>query len=366
MSKYRQDQPLLFQIETPRNIDTEMQEARDNIKQYIIDNPGKNVNVAFSCGKDSLLTALLVREVLDNLHIDKRINLNVFYSGYEKKEAAVWFKHLRETMTGVQFRVCKIHVSHSYGVCVLGRGRFPISAYNVKWCNQLKRGGLDLLQRTSDGLTFVGVRASESIRRAKDIKENGVIRGTGSARVCRPIGNVSTCNVWKYLERNVHNIGVNYDRLVDYYGNDTRDGCWFCYAQKYPNGENDLRSAITLRWRKYSDYERMHKGFYCWPNGVNRIRTDVLRERYNEVIELEKKYNEYLLTDMHKKYIFEFWNIYENVTSSRGKKGLLYKEDFLRDYFNGSYKMLYPELFDDALVKIGDRYLYRKYIIEQN
>lgn len=221
-----------------------------------------------------------------------------------------------------------------------------------------------MLARTLQGSnTFVGVRAEESPRRANDLATNGVIFGKGSAKVCRPIGSVSTTSVWNYLEHNIDGIGVNYNKLLEYYNGDTRDGCFFCYAAKYPQGATDLRSAITLRLREFFDPKKGDPRRFCYSNTINRNRVDVCKLLYNELIEAQDYYKEYLLTDLHKKYIFELWNIYENIIGERGVKGLLYARDFLKAYFNGSYKPLYPELFELSFRKVKERYYYRVYDI---
>lgn len=108
MSRYRDDQGLLFQIENPRNLETEIQEARGIIREYITGNPSdKKISVAFSLGKDSLLTAVLVAEVLDELNDPRPIYLSVFYSGDEKKTSAAWFAYLRASMSPrFIFRIC--------------------------------------------------------------------------------------------------------------------------------------------------------------------------------------------------------------------------------------------------------------------
>ena len=318
----------------------------------------KDICLSCSFGKDSLLCAVILAEALDLLNDKRKINLTFFYSGYEKPTFKRWFDYCCNHIDKSRFNIKYITPSPFYrlGVKLLGCGRVPVNPVYGRWCTGIKTELIKILNDKicKNNIEIVGTRAAESSKRNIDWKSNGYLQTGRGKRAYRIIGGVSTAAVWWYLERNLEKIGLDFELLRAYYNTDTRDGCWFCYAQKYDKPDT-LEAAITLRLREYN-------GGVANINKELRIAPDILRTSlyyckkwYYELLELQDKYNKYLLNETDKKYIFELWNIREKIDDFINQK------KFLEAYLNGRYTMLYPELFDKTFYKKGEKYHYIRY-----
>lgn len=333
----------ILTIDNPANYQKEIDQARRFARTVLKSDFSAPICSSCSFGKDSLLCAVLLQEALEELNDKRKINLSFFYSGYEKESFQGWFKYCCNNIKKDTFSIKYITPSpfYHYSVKLLGAGRLPINPVYGRWCTEIKTDLIKILNDkiNKDALEIVGVRAEESPKRRKDWQETGFHRLKGSKHTFRIIGGVSTGAVWWYLEKNLHKIGLEFDKLRAYYDKEERDGCWFCYAQKYEKADS-IYADITLRLRAYN-------GGVANKNLDLRIRPEILRTNiywckkwFYELLELQEKWNKVLLSDLDKKCIFELWNIREKVDD------VITQKKFLEAYFNGSYKMLYPELFD--------------------
>ena len=100
---------------------------------------------------------------------------------------------------------------------------------------------------------------------------------------------------------------------------------------------------------------------YAINDGVAHYRTQLCfcKQWYDELIELQNKYQRHLLTDLHKKMIFELWNWRELINER------ITQADFLSTFFSGQYKALYPELFDVVFRRVGKRYCYIRGVLKE-
>lgn len=374
-------QQYLFDIneisehEQRRQID----EARDVIVEYLKQNPGKRAGVYFSCGKDSLLTAVLAVEASERLGIEPPCLFSSIVP-YEVENAKLWFNHLVDNITGVQWRAAEPAPFMAFGVKVLGIGTIPPLLHSIKWCNTAyKKMPLDTLvhEYKNDFVFFTGIRSEESIKRRKRFEEQGYY--IKDRNYVTPIIKIEEPTLWQYLKHNLYKIGIDYELLRLEYAQKQRSGCWFCPSVR-SYGDNSLTSDIvkTLRGIFYlserntllpfpgdeiNDGQQYVRRFdqYAINDGVDHYRTQLrfCKQWYDELIELQNKYQRHLLTDLHKKMIFELWNwrtlINERITQA----------DFLNTYFSGQYKALYPELFDVVFRRVGKRYCYIRGVLKE-
>lgn len=334
----------------------EIESAKQWARRALLSDPSAPIVVNFSFGKDSLLTALIVAETLDELNDQRQITLSFYHSGAEKRTFQNWFDYVRGNISK-RFKFCIIQpaASFSFLVCLLGRGRVPILGKfsRGRWCTQIKTDLLQVLEKRHVGaIKFIGMRAAESFRRKQDFENNGVYY----KNILRIIGGVSTSTVWNYLEKNIAAIGINYQRLRDYYGIEGRDGCWYCYAQRYA-APDSIEAAYMLKLRSYfgndyPDFLRVRED-----HSILRTSVKYCKIWFNDLLELQEQFGRALLTDLEKKYIFEMWNARETIGET------LTKRDFLNAYFSGQYVPLYPELFDLTFYQKGTQYNWIKYNI---
>lgn len=343
--------------------------AKSVIKEYLLANPGKRAGVYFSCGKDSLLTALLAVEVSEELGIDKPALFTSFVP-YELEEEKRWNQYLIDNISGVDWYGVEPPPFFHFSVYILGIGTVPPVFPQIKQCNsKLKRGPLQYLIREykKDFLFLSGIRAEESSRRLARFKSDGYY--DKSKKFLTPIVEVDEATLWSYLETNLHKIGIDYAKLRENYATKRRGGCWICPSRKVPDLDNatTLEDAITAKLRSYVSQEDDNKnellaiyGEYNKALSLSyRSHLSTCRLWYNDLIELQKKFKREILSETDKKIIAEIWNWREKINNR------IIQKDFLESVFNGSYKMLYPELFDIVFYKKGNRYCYIPGIIKK-
>ena len=332
----------------------EIEEARGVIRQTLLDNPDKRAGVSFSCGKDSLLLALLCAEVSKELNRERPLLMSSFVP-YEVEREQKWNQYLIDNIRGVDWVGARPSPLQRFGIYMLGIGATPPTS-RTKECNTLlKVWPRDTLKNTVNNvIVYAGTRNEESPRRRKRFEQYGFIQ----PRYIAPISKVSVATLWDYLEKNLHKINIDIDLLRLNYATKTRGGCWFCPNRKITSAEC-LEDAITLRFRSHvsqelPDYrERLVKYGDLSETQAYRTKLVYCKQWYNELIELQKQYGRELLTELDKKFIHEIWNYREK------RQERIYQKDFLEDVRTGRYTMLYPELFDIAFVFKRGRYVYR-------
>lgn len=350
-------QQLLFEMEDlseeffKKNIEQAKCYCRSALRSHF----DYDVNIGFSFGKDSLLCALLVNEVLEELHDNRKVYLNFYNSGYEKDLFQQWAQYVKSKLPKrFVFRVIKPAPLFRLSVLMLGRGRTPVNAAYGRWCTNLKVDFIKTLERFSGKkrIRIVGIRGDESKKRKDDIEHNGVFDG----ETHRVIGKVTTNALWWYLKNNSHKINIEFEKLKKFYAGEKRDGCWYCYAQKYDK-EVDIKSAIMIKLRQYVGNKQLLPMECRVSPDIIKTNLDTCKTWYFGLRQIEAKYKTRLLNNTDRKLIFELWNYREAMHEPVTKKL------FLDDYLNGRYKPLFPELFDVAFHKKGNNYYYNWYEI---
>lgn len=347
--------PLLA-ISDNSYFEDEIEEARDVIRSTLLDNPDKRAGVSFSCGKDSLLLALLCAEVSKELNRERPLLMSSFVP-YEVEREQKWNQYLIDNIRGVDWVGARPGPFHRFSIWILGIGTIP-PAPTVKECNKvLKVRPFDKLnkQYKDEVIIYAGTRNEESIRRRKRFEEFGFIQ----PRYIAPISKVRAATLWNYLEKNLYKINIDIDLLRLNYTNKTRGGCWFCPNQHEDDLPKGLEKAIVDKL--YTTISIKHKNYYdllikygdLTETQAYRTKLIYCKQWYNELLELQKQYGRELLTELDKKFIFEIWNYREK------RHERIYQKDFLEDVKTGRYTMLYPELFDIVFEFKRGRYVYR-------
>ncbi len=235
-------------------------------------NYGKPVTVAFSGGKDSLVTLLLVLKALGK-------NFKVLFvdTGVEFPETVAYTEELIKNM---ELEFLEEKVNNDVFWSLVEEFGPPGRDYRI-CCKGCKLGPLTKMinQHFSEGcLTFIGQRSYESETRFREpkVSVNPWVPGQIAAY---PIKNWTALHVWLYIFREKIQYNPLYERGFN------RIGCWPCPASKLCEIETlkkthkDLYEKLmeTLeKWRRRYGYpkEWLQYGFWRWkkiPEGHLRL-----------------------------------------------------------------------------------------------
>ena len=331
----------------------EIDAARENIRQQFLKYPGFKCEIAFSGGKDSLLTALLAFEVASDLGRVNDVHCLTTITGYESHNGETQKEVLRQISHKIPVEIRSPAPWRSYSVEVLGAGVQPLTLYGFKRCEQVWKGSA---QGAKPGqFKFGGSRRYESITRYTNYKERTATQEI-YPRSTTPILDVHTKTVWDYLERNLKTIGVDYDYLKNVvYARTVRDGCWCCIASK-PDEHTPLQQYIIDRsfywWNWYQQNRRWLYEYFGLP--FPRATLKYKRIMFDEVIKAQERLGDVLLTPLHAGIIHDLWKWQETYREYK-------TDDFEGDWTNkitvtklkekyNDYiqKALYPKLWEKA------------------
>lgn len=224
----------------PEYVDECIHQARERIRSYFENN--KQVIVNFSFGKDSLLLTLLCYEVaLQRNELEKLVLQTVELDDFLQHENAIrWGNYVKQRIPvkWILFRPTKI--VHPI-VLTIGLGQYaPSTLYpRCPWKNIYKTRALTYKR------SLLGLRREESARR------NNLILNTSDLTFV-PLHDVSDDCLWSYLEKNVHRINIDFNRLLEFYEGKKRDGCLFC---PYNNEgyDHQWQYELVARYRFFKD-----------------------------------------------------------------------------------------------------------------
>ena len=326
----------------------EITTAKKAILKLLTDKP--DACLSFSSGKDSLLLALLTFEVCNENELPLP-TLQTSLTGYEV--GGGFYHHTILDCVGKYFDIDAYMPPpfRRYSVQVLGVGAQPLNSFHFRDC--LTHWKI----RTQPRVPFllVGVRRDESAKRNNDYKDadpfcwletrGGYFRGV-------PLVNVSNVTLWDYLKRNVYKLGVSIDFVLNWYQNKDRDGCWCCRFSKNKITPFQCEiNRLARKWGKWYLDNRQHMNHE--PHCKRRRPVATLKYKkiiYNEVRDLEEKYNVKAIQPLSDDLIKEVWNFQEcylngdddnedNPFNRVNKKLFLTHKDDYKD------KALRPDLF---------------------
>ncbi len=222
-------------------------EAIRFIERVIAKNEDKSIAVAFSGGKDSLATLLLVRKVFSSIDV-------IFTdTGIEFPETIEYVKKIAK-----EYKL-RLFVAKSNNFWK-GVGYFGMPARDYRWCCKVvKLGPTAKLIKKRYGnnlLSFIGQRRYESQIRASS-KRIWINPWLPSQTAASPIQNWRALHVWLFLFKEKAEVNPLYYKGLE------RIGCWLCPASdmaefeilrsQHPELFNKLKEVIDSfedgKWR---------------------------------------------------------------------------------------------------------------------
>ena len=266
----------LFLLKGGQNWETVIEANKEILQKYeqeainFIRNTAKThskpVTVAFSGGKDSLVTLLLVLKALGNsfriLFID---------TGIEFRET-VEYTHYILNKLGLAEKLLERKVDPNTFWNLFERFGPPGRDYRI-CCKSVKLGPTSRLieENFPNGcLTFIGQRRYESDARARE-KKISVNPWVSRQISATPIQDWTALHIWLYIFQQKVPYNPLYERGL------SRIGCWPCPASKlaefemlkteYPELWKKLQKALE-KWRKKYNFPRewIDYGFWRWKN----------------------------------------------------------------------------------------------------
>ncbi|SIT81993.1 DNA phosphorothioation system sulfurtransferase DndC [Pontibacter indicus] len=243
------------------------------IDQYLHDeNPDRPWIIGFSGGKDSTMLLQVVWNAIkkieelswtrdiyivcnDTLVENPKVVLFIEKTLKKIEEAAV--------RTGMPFKVIRTipRLEDTFWVNLIGKG-YPAPSNTFRWCterlkiNPTTRFILDKVSEKGEAIILLGTRSDESSSRARSIKKHA-IKGNRlrkhmlpNAFVYAPIKDITTNELWQYLNQVAPPWGGTNKELVTLYRNansgdcplvidetspscgNSRFGCWVCTVVK--------------------------------------------------------------------------------------------------------------------------------------
>lgn len=221
-------------------------EAATFIKCAAQNYPAENIIISFSGGKDSTVTADLVKKSLSNPYL-----VHIFGdTTLEFPTTTEYAKRYRTENPMAIFQTAKNYEQIFLEVC---KDIGPPSRM-MRWCCLMFKTGpisrvITGLYGSQNVLTFYGIRKSESVSRSKynRFEKNSAGLKIRQQAVASPIFFWSTAEVWLYI------LAENLDFNEAYRQGYDRVGCWCCPNN---NTRDQFLSKIYMaeksdRWRKF-------------------------------------------------------------------------------------------------------------------
>lgn len=262
-------------------------EAIRFIEKVIEKNRDKNIAVAFSGGKDSLATLLLVRKVLESIDV-------IFTdTGIEFPETIEYVNKIAEKYK-LRLFVAK---SDKFWKAI---NYFGMPARDYRWCCKVVKLGptAKLIKRKygNNLLSFIGQRRYESEIRARSSRvwiNPWLPTQTGAS----PIQNWRALHVWLFLFKEKAEVNPLYYKGLE------RIGCWLCPASDMAEFEL-LKSQHPELWKKLKEVlNNLENGEWRWlrKRGEEEIKFEYNQEKdkvhgtlsmdFNAVTKLSKIFN---------------------------------------------------------------------------
>ena len=302
----------LFEIDAP-NFD-EIKTAKRAILQALREKEGQKIEILFSGGKDSLLVALLTAEVIqENNLTDADVSIHTDLTGYEQNGGRYEREILKSVGSVFDVEAFAPPPLRRYSVQVLGLGLQPLNSYHFRDCTTKWKNRL----APKSGLYFSGVRKDESRKRKIDYKDTSPFKWFPKQSIITlaPCVDVTTSTTWAYLKANVYKIGVDIGFVLDAYSTEARHGCWCCFwrdKNALPPFERDV-NRLARYWGKWYLENRSHLNRPPYRPKPQRPRATLKYKRiiYDQVRELEDRYNVKYIKPLSDKLIKEIWNLQE-------------------------------------------------------
>ena len=304
--------PEVF-IASPAEQAEQIKTAKAAILKALTEDEGRPIEILFSGGKDSLLVALLTHEVMTENKIATPVKIHCDLTGYERNGGRYERDILAAVSGALDVDVFAPPPIFAYSVEVLGFGVQPLNSFHFRDCTKKWKTRV----APSRGWFFSGVRRGESRKRSIDYKDtipDQWYKKLG-LKCLAPCVAVDNDTLWAYLKDNVYKIGVDINYVLDAYASDVRHGCWPCFFGKddnLPPFEREIKRLARYWGRWYLDNrQHLYKPPYREKNTRPRATLKYKKLIYDQVAELEDKYNVHYVSDLSKRYIREIWHLQE-------------------------------------------------------
>lgn len=345
------------------NLLSKVKAIRRELRDEYLQPHSKPWILGFSGGKDSTLLAHLVLECILAIPPDQRLRKIYLVSNDTKVEGPVFqsfvdgiLNHMAENIPSLRVPVEIVRteplVEDSFWVNLLGRG-YPAPNRSFRWCtDRLKvrptsKFIKEQISLAGEAILLLGVRRSESSARAQSIAKHDA---TGDGRlsphadfkgcfVFTPIKDLTTNDVWVTLMNSRPPWGGTYKDVVALYKDasgsecpfvlstddapscgtsSARFGCWTCTVIDKDASLESLIAAGHARLEPLANFRKRIKQISDDPEyrskerrngqpGLGPITTEGRKLLLNELLEVQAKANQELVSPTEVRMIREQW-----------------------------------------------------------
>lgn len=244
-----------------------------NLIKELYDKDDKPWFIAYSGGKDSTLTLLLIIEFIKNnsnpckdisvVYCDTGVEIPIMHS-YTIETLNRIRNFADKNAIDLKVIISKPDISDSFFVNVIGKGYVPPS-FMFRWCtDRLRTRPLQKVTNGSENVIVLGTRLNESVERNRVLKSNQLSefifkqKNHSHSTIFSPIINYSVDDVWKAITV------LNIDGIIDleklkflykgFVGSEEQNeeissgryGCWVCtVVRKDRAGENLIKKGFS-------------------------------------------------------------------------------------------------------------------------
>ncbi|ENN95952.1 hypothetical protein J422_04900 [Methanocaldococcus villosus KIN24-T80] len=247
LERYKLEEALNLMIEANNSVIYNYEKNAIGFIKNSYEKIKKPVIVAYSGGKDSLVTLILTLKAL------KKENVEVIFidTGLEFPET---LKNIEEVENFFNIEIKRLEAENFWEKIK----EYGIPSRDYRWCSEVcKLNPLKEYLKDREVLSFVGIRKYESFSRAKKrlIYRNTYIKNQINAL---PIFHWTALHVWIYILKE----GAPYNKLYEK-GFD-RVGCYICPAMEL--GEMDrVRKLYPELWEKWENVLKEYANKYKLP-----------------------------------------------------------------------------------------------------
>lgn len=304
-------------IHTIQHIENEI------IDQYLYDShPDRPWIIGFSGGKDSTLLLQLVWKALkkvDPILLTRKVYVVCNDTLVENPRIV---RFIKQTLTKIQQAALDQQlpilvqetipkIEDSFWVRMIGLG-YPAPNRFYRWCterlkiNPTTRLITEKISESGEAIILLGTRSDESVTRANSIKKHELFgqrlrkHPLPNAYVYSPISNVSTNELWQYLNQVPPPWGGTHKELVTLYRNANSGDCPLIIDQSTPScGNSRFGCWVCTVVSKDKSMEGLIENGEEWMQPLSEIRNFLVESRDNPEKFREKRKRNGTISEAH-------------------------------------------------------------------